>query len=88
MSILHPFEFYTRRRRALKTTIEQYNVYLHVLENDETFRRGSNAAYVENKWKELAQKLNRASHGYGPELTPSEWRKVRVKQGVTNPRAA
>ncbi|KAK9681057.1 Myb/SANT-like DNA-binding domain [Popillia japonica] len=67
-----------KRARTRNTSVEQYNTYLAMMENDFYFRSNTinpsiGVNYTENKWKELAKLLNVC--GDGPQLAVDEWKK-------------
>lgn len=70
----------TKKRRLGKTSQQQYEQYLQLMECDSTFRSGTinptiDPQYMLKKWSELCDRLN--SCGSGPFLTCVEWKKVK-----------
>lgn len=67
------------RKRLQKTSAEQYEEYLKMMEEDELFRSSTNdptidPKYIESCWQKLMLRLNSCSSG--PTLTIGEWKKV------------
>ncbi|XP_017033593.1 uncharacterized protein prod [Drosophila kikkawai] len=65
-------------RRKKRTSSDQYQMYIDMMENDPIFATGRvprdyDLNYLTKKWKELSDRLNKCSSG--PTLTPEEWRK-------------
>ncbi|EDV38002.1 uncharacterized protein Dana_GF13736 [Drosophila ananassae] len=65
-------------RRKKRTSSEQYQMYIDMMESDPIFATGRlprdcDVSYLTKKWKELSDRLNKCSSG--PTLTPEEWRK-------------
>ncbi|KAH8401205.1 hypothetical protein KR009_003704 [Drosophila setifemur] len=65
-------------RRKKRTSSEQYQMYIDMMEADPIFATGRvprdyDLNYLTKKWKELSDRLNKC--GRGPTLTPEEWRK-------------
>ncbi|KAH8270821.1 hypothetical protein KR018_005652, partial [Drosophila ironensis] len=65
-------------RRKKRTSSEQYQMYIDMMEADPIFATGRvprdyDLNYLTKKWKELSDRLNKCSSG--PTLTPEEWRK-------------
>ncbi|XP_016958809.1 uncharacterized protein LOC108030434 [Drosophila biarmipes] len=65
-------------RRKKRTSSEQYQMYIDMMESDPIFATGRvprdyDLNYLTKKWKELSDRLNKCSSG--PTLTPEEWRK-------------
>ncbi|XP_068145351.1 uncharacterized protein prod [Drosophila tropicalis] len=65
-------------RRKKRTSSEQYQMYIDMMESDSIFATGRvprdyDLNYLTKKWKELSDRLNKCSSG--PTLTPEEWRK-------------
>ncbi|XP_022230351.2 uncharacterized protein LOC111079471 [Drosophila obscura] len=65
-------------RRKKRTSSEQYQMYIDMMEADSIFATGRvprdyDLNYLTKKWKELSDRLNKCSSG--PTLTPEEWRK-------------
>lgn len=66
-------------RRKKRTSSEQYQMYIELMESDPIFASGRvprdyDLNYLTKKWKELSDRLNKC--GSGPTLTAEEWRKV------------
>jgi hypothetical protein len=69
----------SKRRRLAKTSQNQYEEYLRLMEEDEVFRTGTinpsmDPNYINNCWKNLAIRLNAC--GNGSCLSWNEWKKV------------
>ncbi|TDG43781.1 hypothetical protein AWZ03_009791 [Drosophila navojoa] len=65
-------------RRKKRTSSEQYQMYIELMESDPIFASGRvprdyDLNYLTRKWKELSDRLNKCSSG--PTLTAEEWRK-------------
>ncbi|KAH8370005.1 hypothetical protein KR093_001863, partial [Drosophila rubida] len=65
-------------RRKKRTSSEQYQMYIELMESDPIFASGRvprdyDLNYLTKKWKELSDRLNKC--GSGPTLTAEEWRK-------------
>ncbi|ALC42574.1 prod [Drosophila busckii] len=65
-------------RRKKRTSSEQYQMYIDLMEADPIFASGRvprdyDLNYLTKKWKELSDRLNKCSSG--PTLTAEEWRK-------------
>ncbi|KAH8319619.1 hypothetical protein KR074_002394 [Drosophila pseudoananassae] len=65
-------------RRKKRTSSEQYQMYIELMESDPIFATGRlprdcDVSYLTKKWKELSDRLNKCSSG--PTLTAEEWRK-------------
>ncbi|EDW02714.1 uncharacterized protein LOC6559981 [Drosophila grimshawi] len=65
-------------RRKKRTSSEQYQMYIELMESDPIFASGRvprdyDLNYLTRKWKELSDRLNKC--GSGPTLTAEEWRK-------------
>ncbi|EDW32172.1 GL10575 [Drosophila persimilis] len=65
-------------RRKKRTSSEQYQMYIDMMEADSIFATGRvprdyDLNYLTKKWKELSDRLNKCSSG--PTLTAEEWRK-------------
>lgn len=65
-------------KRKKRTSINQYLMYIELLEKDPIFRSGTTPRdgdpnYLNTKWKDLAAKLNTCQNG--PQLSPDEWKK-------------
>lgn len=67
------------RKRKLKSTQEQLEIYVVTLESDEvmrtsTFNPSMPDSILKDKWKDMSDNLN--SCNGGPTMTPEEWKKV------------
>ncbi|XP_055917638.1 uncharacterized protein LOC129949931 [Eupeodes corollae] len=65
-------------KRKKRTSINQYLMYIELLEKDAIFRSGitprdAEPNYLNNKWRDLASRLNTCLNG--PQLSPEEWKK-------------
>lgn len=65
-------------KRKKRTSINQYLMYIELLEKDAIFRTGTapreaEPNYINNKWRDLAGRLNTCPNG--PQLSPEEWKK-------------
>ncbi|XP_055838525.1 uncharacterized protein LOC129906676 [Episyrphus balteatus] len=65
-------------KRKKRTSINQYLMYIELLEKDPIFRSGTTPRDAEpnclnNKWKDLSARLNTCQNG--PQLSPEEWKK-------------
>lgn len=66
-------------RRKKRTSLNQYLMYLHALEEDDIFRTGTipkdvEFDYISKKWEKLTETLNTCDNG--PSMLPEEWKKV------------